>query len=70
MSASRVSSTPLKPGAALVALAAGLLLAAPALAGAKTIDVAKRASVVLQGERSADLAGASVAPAGDVNGDG
>jgi FG-GAP repeat/FG-GAP-like repeat len=46
-----------------------LALAAPA-AAARTIDVRERASLVLVGEKRSDVAGASVAAAGDVNGDG
>ncbi|MGZ8634225.1 MAG: hypothetical protein ACXWZZ_10300 [Solirubrobacteraceae bacterium] len=47
------------------------LVAGPAatVAAASTVDVRARAALVLTGERRSDLAGASVAAAGDVNGD-
>jgi hypothetical protein len=46
------------------------VLAVPATAAGRTVDVPRRASIVLEGEHRGDLAGASVARAGDVNGDG
>src|SRR5690348_15148991 len=49
-------------------LVAMLIAAAPAQA--RTVAVAKRASLTLVGVQRTDLAGASVADAGDVNGDG
>jgi hypothetical protein len=52
-----------------VALLALLLIAAPA-AQARTVSVPHKAALVLIGEHASDLAGASVAGAGDVNGDG
>jgi hypothetical protein len=54
----------------LAAAALGLAVVAPAAHAAPTIDVPDRASRVLTGEHGSDLAGASVAPAGDVDGDG
>jgi hypothetical protein len=54
----------------LAAAAIGLAVAAPAAEAAPKVDVPSRASLVLTGEHSGDLAGASVAPAGDVDGDG
>ena len=48
----------------------GLLVAAPAPAGAATVSAPRVAVQELVGERDDDLAGASVAPAGDINGDG
>ncbi len=51
-----------------IALLVVLLMAAPAAAGA-TVDVPKRATLVLTGQRS-DAVGGAVARAGDVNGDG
>jgi FG-GAP repeat len=53
----------------LVAIVA-TLVAAPAAMAARTVNVPRKASIVLQGEERGDLAGASVARAGDVNGDG
>jgi hypothetical protein len=50
-----------------IALLVALLMAAPAVGA--TVDVPKRATLVLVGER-ADAAGGAVARAGDVNGDG
>ncbi len=47
----------------------GLLVQQSAAAGA-TVDVRAHAALVLTGEKRSDLAGASVAAAGDVNGDG
>jgi hypothetical protein len=52
----------------LFALAVALLMA-PA-APARSVAVPAKASITLVGEHGADLAGASVAGAGDVNGDG
>ena len=52
----------------LLVAAAALLVAAPAQA--RTVAVAKAAALTLAGEKRSDLAGASVAEAGDVNGDG
>src|ERR687887_144420 len=46
------------------------LIAAPVAMAARTVDVPRRSQVVLRGEGRGDLAGASVARAGDVNGDG
>jgi hypothetical protein len=51
-----------------VAILATLGLAAPA--AAVTMNVPRSASIVLRGEDRGDLAGGSVARAGDVNGDG
>ena len=53
----------------LVAILA-TLVADPAAMAARSVNVPRRASMVLQGEERGDLAGASVASAGDVNGDG
>jgi FG-GAP repeat len=52
----------------LIAILATLGLAAPA--AAVTVNVPRSASIVMRGEDRGDLAGASVARAGDVNGDG
>jgi len=57
-------------GGALAMLLAGALVALPSAASARTIDLPKRASVVLAGEHRDDLTGSSVGSAGDVNGDG
>ncbi|MGZ4271390.1 MAG: hypothetical protein ACXVSX_19540 [Solirubrobacteraceae bacterium] len=54
-------------------VAAALALAATpaaAAAGSRTVDVPSHAALTLLGEKRSDLAGASVAAAGDVNGDG
>ena len=52
----------------LLTLTATALAIAPAQA--RTVAVAKRATLTIVGEKSSDLAGASVAAAGDVSGDG
>jgi len=51
-------------------IAAVVVLALPATAPGRSVEVPRRAAMVLQGEHRDDLAGASVARAGDVNGDG
>src|SRR5919204_4030967 len=53
----------------LVAAFVTLVAASPAVA-ARTVSVPRKASIVLRGEARGDLAGGSVARAGDVNGDG
>ena len=53
----------------LVAAFVTLVAASPAVA-ARTVNVPRKASIVLRGEARGDLAGGSVARAGDVNGDG
>lgn len=73
MSDLTVSSTHMRAvtrGGALAMLLAGALVALPSAASARTIDLPKRASVVLAGEHRDDLTGSSVGSAGDVNGDG
>jgi FG-GAP repeat protein len=52
----------------LIAVVAALTV--PAAAAGRTVDVPRQASIMLEGENRGDLAGASVARAGDVNGDG
>src|SRR5436189_18609 len=59
-----LASAPSAPAAG-----AGGAVAPPPARAARTVDV-RAASLVLVGERRGDLAGASVASAGDVNGDG
>src|SRR5688572_29439218 len=54
----------------VTALGGTLALGVPAAAAARTVSVPKRAALVMTGADRADLAGASVASAGDVNGDG
>jgi hypothetical protein len=54
----------------IVFLAAVALLLIASAASARTVSVPKQAKLVLVGEQRTDLAGASVAGAGDVNGDG
>jgi FG-GAP repeat len=54
----------------LLLIAVVVAFAMPAAAAGRTVDVPRRASIVLEGEHRGDLAGASVARAGDVNGDG
>jgi hypothetical protein len=51
-------------------LACALVLTAPAPAHARTVSAPRAAVQTLVGERAGDLAGASVAPAGDFDGDG
>jgi FG-GAP repeat len=53
----------------VLALGATLVATSPALA-ARTVNLPRKASIVLRGEARGDLAGASVARAGDINGDG
>lgn len=49
---------------------ASLVLAAPAVAQAQTLDLATSPGVTIRGEAAGDAAGGGVAGAGDVNGDG
>ena len=56
--------------ALVIALALATVPAAAAARALSTIDVRAHAALVLTGEHRSDLAGASVAAAGDVNGDG
>jgi hypothetical protein len=56
--------------ALVIALALATVPAAAVARAPSTIDVRAHAALVLTGEHRSDLAGASVAAAGDVNGDG